>query len=296
MTEHEFKTLLSAKAEDVHAFLQNALKEAEVPSALSEAMQYSLLAGGKRLRPVLCLSWAKMLGADAQEVISFAAGIECIHTYSLVHDDLPAMDNDVLRRGKPTNHKVFGEAMAILAGDALLTYAFQLMLQCGVRGERLNRALLEMSRAAGAGGMVGGQVLDMQYTGRGITELSKLQKMHLLKTGALLASSCVCGAILGGGSDKDIREAGEFGRHVGLAFQIADDILDVTGNEEIMGKPAGSDEKQGKFTYPALIGIEKSKKIAQKSVSCAGDVLSAYSGEESEFLASLTDYIVDRVS
>lgn len=296
MTEHEFKTLLSAKAEEVHSFLQDALKETDAPAELAEAMGYSLLAGGKRLRPVLCLSWAKMIGASAQEVISFAAGIECIHTYSLVHDDLPAMDNDDLRRGKPTNHKVFGEDMAILAGDALLTYAFQLMLQCGVRGERLNRALLEMSRAAGAGGMVGGQVLDMQYTGQGITELSKLQKMHLLKTGALLTSSCVCGAILGGGSEEDIQGAREFGRHVGLAFQIADDILDVTGNEEIMGKPVGSDEKQGKFTYPALIGIEKSKQIAQKSVSSAGEVLSAYSGEESEFLASLTDYIVDRVS
>lgn len=296
MTENEFKYILSREASVIHTFLQDCMQKRGIPDKLSSAMQYSLLAGGKRLRPVLCLNWAKMLGAEQKQVLSFAAGLECIHTYSLIHDDLPAMDDDDLRRGKPTNHKKYGEALAILAGDGLLTFAFELMLECAVRGEPLNRALLEIARAAGAGGMVGGQVLDMEYTGQGSSDLDKLQNMHLLKTGALLVSSCVTGAVLAGGGEDDVRRAGEFGRHVGLAFQIADDILDVTGDQEIMGKPVGSDEKQGKFTYPALIGIEKSKKIAQKSVSAAGVVLEAYAGEEKEFLLSLTDYIVNRVS
>ncbi|MFO7817967.1 MAG: polyprenyl synthetase family protein [Thermodesulfobacteriota bacterium] len=296
MTENEFKYILSREASVIHTFLQDCMQKRGIPEKLSSAMQYSLLAGGKRLRPVLCLNWAKMLGAEQKQVLSFAAGLECIHTYSLIHDDLPAMDDDDLRRGKPTNHKKYGEALAILAGDGLLTFAFELMLECAVRGEPLNRALLEIARAAGAGGMVGGQVLDMEYTGQGSSDLDKLQNMHLLKTGALLVSSCVTGAVLAGGGEDDVRRAGEFGRHVGLAFQIADDILDVTGDQEIMGKPVGSDEKQGKFTYPALIGIEKSKKIAQKSVSAAGVVLEAYTGEEKEFLLSLTDYIVNRVS
>ena len=296
MTENEFKYILSREASVIHTFLQDCMQKRGIPDKLSSAMQYSPLAGGKRLRPVLCLNWAKMLGAEQKQVLSFAAGLECIHTYSLIHDDLPAMDDDDLRRGKPTNHKKYGEALAILAGDGLLTFAFELMLECAVRGEPLNRALLEIARAAGAGGMVGGQVLDMEYTGQGSSDLDKLQNMHLLKTGALLVSSCVTGAVLAGGGEDDVRRAGEFGRHVGLAFQIADDILDVTGDQEIMGKPVGSDEKQGKFTYPALIGIEKSKKIAQKSVSAAGVVLEAYAGEEKEFLLSLTDYIVNRVS
>ncbi len=296
MTEQEFKSILGGGADQVHAFLSTCLEQRDIPVDLSQAMQYSLLAGGKRIRPVLFLTWAEMLQGRQEDVLPFAAAIECIHTYSLVHDDLPAMDNDALRRGIPTNHKKFGEAMAILAGDALLTFAFQLMSETVCNPGNLCRAMQEISMAAGPGGMVGGQVQDVQYTGRGKGGFSGLQQMHLMKTGALLTSSCVCGAILGHGGQEDISNAREFGYHIGLAFQIADDILDVVGDQQEMGKPVGSDEKQGKMTYPSIFGVEKSKDIARKSVSSARAVLETYPGRKSEFLRFLAGYIVDRVS
>lgn len=271
----------------------------DVPAELLSSMNYSLLAGGKRIRPVLCLSWAKMLGVSTDKVLDFACAIELIHTYSLMHDDLPSMDNDDLRRGKPTNHKVYGEAMAILAGDGLLTHAFYLMSKTRLLPEHVLTACREMAMAAGPAGMVGGQVVDIMATGTSKMDLAALQKMHAMKTGALIRSSCVSGALLAQSSsagENDIANASEFGKSIGLAFQIVDDILDITGDEASLGKPVGSDQSQDKATYPRFIGLEKSKSLAQESADQAIECLDQYSGIDKEFLKNLAQYIVDRIN
>ncbi len=268
------------------------------PETLLAPMRYSLMAGGKRLRPALCMVWAQLCGAGREDVLPFASGFEMIHTYSLIHDDLPAMDDDDLRRGKPSCHKQFGEAEAILAGDALLTEAFGFMASCAASLDPrlVTAALAEAVKAAGSAGMVGGQMLDMDYTGRGGVTLPELAAMQAKKTGALITAVCACGAILAGAGDEDVARARSYGAAIGAAFQIVDDILDVVGDEKDLGKPVGSDEGQGKATYPALAGLDQSRRMAQSRVDEALDSLTPFSGEHADFLRDLAQYIVERVS
>lgn len=295
MTPQKMKADLRAMAGVVEARLATIFADKAAPEALTESMNYSLLAGGKRLRPVLCLAWAELAGGNAGQVLDFACAIECIHTYSLIHDDLPAMDNDDLRRGKPSNHKQFDEATAILAGDGLLTEAFTLASGLGLPADRILAAIRHLSIAAGPRGMVGGQVLDMGLTGRAAT-LTQLREMHAGKTGALIESSCVTGAILGGGDAALQARAAEYGRAVGLAFQVTDDILDVVGDEKTLGKPVGSDQAQGKSTYPALLGIERSRVLAADSVTQAVASLAGCDHPRADFLRAVARYILDRTN
>ncbi|MFU2207411.1 polyprenyl synthetase family protein [Solidesulfovibrio sp. C21] len=295
------KQRLAAQAAEVEVYIRERfgarMRERGVPEGLLSAMEYSLMAGGKRLRPCLCLSFAELFGAPRASVMPFAAGFELIHTYSLIHDDLPAMDDDDLRRGRPSNHKVFGEAGAILAGDALLTEAFGCMSRSwpAVAAERVLPALAEAGRAAGAAGMVGGQMLDMEFTARQGVPLAELAHMQALKTGALITASCVCGAILAGAAEDGISRAREYGEAVGAAFQIVDDILDEVGDAATMGKPVGSDREQGKSTYPSLVGLDESRRLAGQRVDAALAAIAAYDGPAADFLRDLARYIVVRV-
>jgi geranylgeranyl diphosphate synthase type II len=297
MPDVDVKKTLANYAAAVEQHLKTCLDGRDIAPRLAEAMQYSLLAGGKRLRPVLCMVWAEVAGVPSRAVVPFAAGIECIHTYSLIHDDLPAMDDDDLRRGKPTSHKVFGEATAILAGDALLTEAFSLMLGVTeVPAERVLQATAVLAYGAGPSGMVGGQQVDMELTGRAGVELRDLQRMHSLKTGALITASCLAGCILGGGGEKDMQNAMEYGKHLGMAFQIADDILDVVGDQQELGKPVGSDQDQGKNTYPSLVGLEQSRIMAVQCAVQANKALQGYRGAQVDFLSHLAAYVVERTN
>ena len=259
-------------------------------------MLYSLQAGGKRLRPVLCMSTAAMCGLAPEKVLPFAGAIEMVHTYSLIHDDLPAMDDDDLRRGKPSNHKAFDEATAILAGDGLLTDAFYVMSGLDLPADRVLAALREFALAAGSSGMVGGQEWDMIFTGMESISLDQLRLMHAMKTGAILRASCVCGALLAGADAGALKAIGDFGAALGVAFQIADDILDVVSDTETLGKPAGSDEEQGKNTYPKLVGLEKSRELARGYADSAQAALARFDGQEAAFLAALADYTVNRTA
>ncbi|MGE4504464.1 MAG: polyprenyl synthetase family protein [Desulfovibrionaceae bacterium] len=293
------KKRLAERAAEVESFLEQCLDERAIPERLLESMRYSLLAGGKRLRPVLALAFARMFGAEVRAAMPFAAGLELIHTYSLIHDDLPAMDDDDLRRGKPSNHKQFDEATAILAGDGLLTEAFGLMLDAamerGLASKHVVQAMRVAAKSAGAGGMVGGQALDMEYTGAaGGVGLAKLRKMHAMKTGALISGSCIAGAILAGAGVEDVQAAADYGRNIGVAFQIVDDVLDVVGDEAALGKPVGSDEARGKSTYPALLGLEESRRLAGEYVEQALAAVAPFEGEDAEFLKDLARYIVER--
>ena len=295
----EFKQELAARANEVEKYLKSCLQLEGIPGELQEAMKYSLMAGGKRVRPVLCLAWGEMTGASTKDILPFASGLEMIHTYSLVHDDLPAMDNDDLRRGKPTSHKKFGEALAILAGDGLLTQAFAMMLKASFPAENVLAAVSTVAQAAGPAGMVGGQCMDMRATGQESMELEDLKNMHAMKTGALLRAACCSGAILAGSDPekgKDTCNAHNYGSNIGLAFQIVDDILDVTGDEISLGKPVGSDESVNKSTYPRFLGLEKSRDLAQTAADEAKACLKDYHGPGREFLYKLAQYIVDRAS
>jgi len=294
------KAELKLRAAEIEAYLSDCLRARDIPERLLASMEYSLLAGGKRLRPALTLTFARLYGAEGTKIMPFAAALELIHTYSLIHDDLPAMDDDDLRRGKPSNHKKFDEATAILAGDGLLTEAFSLMFSCadegGVPAARLVRAAQAVAAAAGSGGMVGGQALDMEYTARAGVSFEELRAMHAMKTGALITAACVAGALLAGAEQPFVRRARDYGINVGAAFQIADDILDVVGDTATLGKPAGSDERQGKTTYPSLLGLDKSRALATRRSEAAIDALTGLKGPEAEFLRALARYIVERVN
>lgn len=258
-----------------------------------EAMRYSVFAGGKRLRPILMLSVCEMCGGDTEEVIPFACAMEMIHTYSLIHDDLPAMDNDALRRGMPTSHIKYGEAVAILAGDALLNRAFEVVSEYdGKYPERAIKAINMLAASSGTEGMIGGQVVDIESEGKEIT-LDELRYLHLGKTGAIIRSACTIGALLGGGNDDEIKAADEFAKNLGIAFQIQDDILDVEGTEEELGKPIGSDAEENKNTFVSLLGLEKSKELQKEYSDKAKNALNIF-GEKAEFLRELTDYLTDR--
>ncbi len=261
-----------------------------------EAMRYSIKAGGKRLRPLLFLAGAEAVGGGIEPLVPFACALECIHTYSLIHDDLPAMDDDDLRRGRPTCHKAFGEAIAILAGDGLLTLAFELMTRTSGPSapppETVLEAIQVLARAAGVSGMVGGQTADILAEGKEITA-GTLDLIHRKKTGALIAASVETGAMLGGGSRKEISSLGEYGTNLGLAFQIMDDILDVTGDPALLGKKTGADARRKKAAYPALFGIEEAKRRADDLLSRAGEALSGF-GPEGDPLRAIAQYVGKR--
>jgi geranylgeranyl diphosphate synthase type II len=265
-------------------------------SQVAEAMRYSVMAGGKRVRPILFLAGAQAVNGDQEALLPVACAIECIHTYSLIHDDLPAMDNDDLRRGKPTCHKVYGEAIAVLAGDGLLTYAFELMCRPESREKislsLLTEAIFILARAAGVSGMVGGQTADILMEGQSI-DPETLSFMHSCKTGALIQASVEMGGLLGKGSHEEIYHLKRYGRSLGLAFQIIDDLLDVEGDQEVIGKPVGSDDKNQKATYPALFGIEETKKKAQELLAEALSELTSFD-KTADPLRAIARYVVER--
>ena len=296
MPDADMKALLRRRAALVEDCLATCLDGRDLPPRLRDSMLYSLRAGGKRLRPVLCLSCAALCGLAEVRALPFAVAIEMIHTYSLIHDDLPAMDDDDLRRGMPSNHRAFDEATAILAGDGLLTDAFGVMCQAPVPPERLLPAVTALALAAGSSGMVGGQEWDMLYTGGPAVSLEELRRMHAMKTGALLRASCECGAILAGAAPDARAAIAAYGADLGVAFQIADDILDVVADTATLGKPAGSDAAQGKNTYPALLGLDESRRLARLHAEAAQAFLAGFDGREAEFLRALAGYVVNRAA
>ena len=292
-TEFDFAAYLEASRQRVESALDAALGP-ERPESLREAMRYSLLAGGKRLRPILCLASCELAGGTSALALPTAVALEMIHTMSLIHDDLPAMDNDDLRRGRPTNNKVFGEANAILAGDALLTRAFEMVAlrSPGVAPERLLRVLGELSLAAGAPGLVGGQVVDLESEGRQV-DLDTLEYIHLHKTGALLQASVLTGALIAGAADDLLAALRTYSRGIGLAFQIIDDILDLTASSAVLGKTAGKDLAADKTTYPKLLGLEESRRRAEALVRESKEALEPWLAQASPLVA-LADYITSR--
>jgi geranylgeranyl diphosphate synthase, type II len=281
------KRLVEAKLESLVA------SQAGVP-IIYEAMKYSLLAGGKRLRPIMAIMACELFDGDINEVMTYACSIEMIHTYSLIHDDLPAMDNDDYRRGKLTNHKVFGEGFAILAGDALLNKAFEIIHQALIENPRLDniRAAAYISKASGAQGMIGGQCIDLYYENKGI-DLDILNAMHDKKTGAMIRAPLVAGALISGAADEDVQRIEKFGQLIGLAFQISDDILDVEGSTEKLGKRTGSDVSNNKSTFVSYYGIEKSKVMAKELIKEAQNIIDLY-GNKGLLLKELSNYIIER--
>jgi len=296
MNFREELTSLAAQVDDYLSAYFDRLKSEVPEKRLIESMYYSIMAGGKRIRPVLTLAVAKMMSRDPNEVMPFAAAIEMIHTYSLIHDDLPAMDNDDYRRGRLTNHKVFGEAMAILAGDALLNEAFTLLLETSVKaGNRIERAVEAsciIAKAAGRDGMIAGQVIDMESEGKQISG-TVLKTMHRKKTGALIRASIVAPAVFIGLSRDEIKALDEYAEHIGIAFQIKDDILDVEGTAEEIGKPVGSDERNKKTTYVSLYGLDGARKMLDEVTQKAVEVLDVF-GDKAWFLKEMAYFIARR--
>ncbi|MDZ5471061.1 farnesyl diphosphate synthase (plasmid) [Bacillus sp. 31A1R] len=275
--------------------LRESVNRLKAPSVLKESMLYSLEAGGKRIRPLLLFATLEAFGEQTEKGLQTAAAIEMIHTYSLIHDDLPSMDDDDLRRGKPTNHKVFGEAFAILAGDALLTHSFQLIAETPEKfagADVKMKLVLELAKAAGAEGMVGGQVADMEAEGKLLT-LEDLEYIHIHKTGKLLSYSVMAGAILANANDKQVELLTAFAHHLGLAFQIQDDILDLEGSEEKIGKRVGSDEQNQKSTYPALLTMNGAKQALSQHIDMAKSSLKQ-TGLDTAVLEEITDLVASR--
>ena len=292
----EFKQLLKERINYIESLLNNYTpKEEGYQKTIMEAMNYSLKAGGKRLRPILTLESCRIVGGNEEDAIPFAIAIEMIHTYSLIHDDLPALDNDDLRRGKPTNHKVFGEGMATLAGDALLNYAFEVMLSSAIDKEDANKylkAINEVAKHAGIYGMIGGQVVDVESENK-VIDKDKLDFIHLNKTAAMIIGCMRAGAIVGGADKEALEKITTYAKNIGLSFQIVDDILDIVGEEEKLGKPIGSDLENHKSTYPSLLGLEESRRIANELIDEAKNTIKDLSSEV-EFLNKLADYIINR--
>lgn len=292
----DFKKELKLRAEEVNAALNSLVPQAgDYPGIIHEAVRYSLFAGGKRLRPVLALAAAEVMGGDSRDIMPVACSLELIHTYSLIHDDLPAMDNDDLRRGMPTCHKKYGEAMAILAGDALLTMAFTLMAGGPLlekEPSRLLQVIAEISAAAGTGGLIGGQVVDI-LSSSGNVDADTLEYIHKHKTGAMYRVSVRAGAILSGCPGEDLARLTGYAEHLGLAFQITDDILDLVGDEKSLGKPVKSDLKNEKGTYPALYGLEEAKRMSRAEMDKALQLISVYD-EKADFLRELVKFVVNR--
>ena len=291
-----WRNYLKERQVQVEAYMQTLAPAQSGPlSRMMESMRYSLFAGGKRLRPILLLAAADTVGGDGRQFLHSACALEMIHTYSLIHDDLPAMDDDDYRRGRLTNHKVFGDGMAVLAGDGLLTMAFETLLsQPGVTPEIRTRVALEVAQAAGPFGMVGGQAIDLDSEGQQPTpEIMTL--MHRLKTGALFRASLRAGALLAGGSEEAVQKLTEYAEQFGLAFQITDDILDVTGTEAVLGKPIGSDEKNHKATYVSMYSLSEAQTMAKEAVARSIGALEEF-GDQAWVLRSLAEYLLTRDS
>ncbi len=292
----DLNSYLIIKRKKVNAFINEILNNTVNSSRIVQAMHYSLMAGGKRVRPILCIAASEAVGGNADDVLPAACALEMIHTYSLIHDDLPAMDNDDLRRGKPTCHVAFDEATAVLAGDALLTLAFRILSSINLINENNSsnrlRVIYKISFAAGHNGMIKGQMRDMTSEGT-LLSLKKLEDMHSLKTGALIEASIFSGALLGGGSPKQIDQLEIYAKKIGLAFQVADDILNVEGDPDVMGKAVGTDNARGKTTYPSIMGLNKAKEFAKKLV---GNALQALDGfdNNSDSLRAIACYIIER--
>ena len=291
----DLETYLQSKQQQVNDRLVRLLPPAS-SSRIADAMGYSVMAGGKRLRPVLCLAATEAVGGRTEDALNTAVALELIHTYSLIHDDLPAMDDDVLRRGKPTCHVAFDEATAILSGDALLTLAFQLLASpngtTGVPADRRLQVIHVVAAAAGYEGMIGGQMADIAAEGNRIA-LSRLEQLHLMKTGALINAAITTGAILGGGTSEQIRHLDEYAQNIGLAFQIIDDILNVEGDPTLLGKAIGTDREKKKSTYPALLGLVESRKLAANRVKEALQALE-YFDKKADPLRAVAQYVINR--
>ncbi|MFA9423365.1 MAG: polyprenyl synthetase family protein [Sedimentibacter sp.] len=293
----EFKNWMSEKIKKIEEHLGTIIKEEENPQKIIyQSMNYSLMSGGKRLRPVLLLGAYEIFQENTDAVIPFACAMEMIHTYSLIHDDLPAMDNDDYRRGRLSNHKKFGEATGILAGDGLLNRAFETALEATLNGKTdvksSVRALYEIAKSSGADGMIGGQVVDM-YGHEKISSIEDLKYMYSLKTGAIIKSSVVAGAILGGANEAEVVAFEQYAEKLGIAFQIEDDILDVTSTQEILGKPIGSDVANDKITYLSFVDIEEAKKQVKQFTEQAIESLNIF-GDKAIYMVELAKYLTKR--
>ena len=293
----DLETYAAARRAEIDEALRDVFPKVSGPAAeIIRAMEYSVFAGGKRLRPILCIAAAEASGGTSAGVMPVACALELIHTYSLIHDDLPLMDDDDLRRGKPTSHKVFGEALALLAGDGLLTEAFRLMASCrpegAVTAPLLLRVVALVAEAAGWAGMVGGQAVDMRWQGTE-TDLDTVQFIHRHKTAALIKVSAVSGTMLGGAAGPQVEAVSLYGEKVGLAFQISDDILDLESDSETLGKRVGSDVKLGKATYPAVAGVQRSKHIQSKLIDEALAALETFD-HRADPLRAIARYVIER--
>ncbi|MCC2683238.1 MAG: polyprenyl synthetase family protein [Paenibacillaceae bacterium] len=301
MTDHSFEQIRQYIRETsgrIDQALQDVLPaDWTVPAKLVEAMQYSLMAGGKRLRPILLLSVVEAFGTSLDRAMPAACAIELVHTYSMIHDDLPAMDDDDFRRGKPTNHKVFGEAMAILAGDGLLTHAFYCLTQCcrdyGLSAERVLAIVAELAELAGPRGMVGGQAADMEGE-QGVTRLDQLEAIHARKTGDLIVFALRAGGHIAEASDEQLAALELYGRKLGLAYQIQDDVLDIVGDESKLGKRCGSDEQQNKVTYPYFLGVEACRQMVAQLTEEGKQALRDARLPDPRKLMDLADYLANR--
>lgn len=296
MNKFDLNSYLSSERKQIDHALGVIIENKSKDSTIKDAMRYSLMSSGKRLRPILCIAAAETVGRHSDDTMRAACAIEMIHTYSLIHDDLPAMDNDTLRRGRPTCHIKFDEATAILAGDALLTLAFEILssVESADRNHAFNRlrVIHTIATAAGCKGMIEGQMQDIAAEGD-VLGLEDLKKMHRLKTGALIEASVISGTILGNGNRDQIENLKNYARNIGLAFQITDDILNVEGDPDIMGKDVGTDQARGKSTYPSILGMEKSKEFVKKLVNDALKVLD-YFDNKADPLRAIAHYIVVR--
>lgn len=292
MTEYEFDNILKDDISLIDRAIIDFLPQCrDNQDEVAEAMKYSLSNGGKRLRPVFCLEFAACLGLSKKEALPFACALEYIHTYSLIHDDLPCMDNDDFRRGKPSCHKKFGEAVALLAGDALLTHAFQIITESELSDYKKINAVSLLSQNSGACGMIGGQVIDLKYE-KGKPNLNQILSVHKLKTGALISAACLMGCIAGGATEKQMAAASKFAYTLGIAFQIKDDILDVTGDSALLGKPVGSDAENNKTTYVTLEGLDKAQRDVQQLTDNAVVLLENFNNND--FLVMLAKKLVNR--
>ncbi len=293
MTELEFNNILNNDISIIERRLTDLLPECkDGQDEVVQAMRYSLSNGGKRIRPVLCLEFAKLCGADRYSALDFACAVEYMHTYSLIHDDLPCMDDDDMRRGKPSCHKQFSEATALLAGDALLTHAFQIISDSELDDSKKAAACSLLAQNGGALGLIGGQVLDLKYESEA-PDIRQILSVHRLKTGALISAACLLGCIAAGAGEDRIAAASAFAYHLGTAFQIKDDILDITGSSEILGKPIGSDAENQKTTYVTIKGIEESQKDVERLTQAAVSSLAAFDGN-TDFIITLARYLVNR--
>jgi geranylgeranyl diphosphate synthase type II len=290
----DFSRYWSVRQKKVDAALDRFLPSAKTkPATIHEAMRYSIFAGGKRLRPIICLASAEVISGQSDDAIPLACAVECIHTYSLIHDDLPSMDNDDFRRGKPTSHKVYGEGIAVLAGDALLTIAFEMAASCRAWPRYSHQDVIhELAVAAGSQKLIAGQVADLEGEGRKISP-AELRYIHDNKTAALISSSIRLGAMSANATPKQLERLTDFGESLGLAFQVIDDILDVTQTTEKLGKSAGKDIAAQKATYPALLGLEKAKKEADRLTARARAALKPF-GKNAAPLEAIADYLLKR--